>query len=342
MDFIIGVTWSRGAVSQHFIALGRELSARGHTVTIVTDNHRRVEDPDLEVLAWPSGRPTRLRDARFLLRFVQKRKPDCFIANFSTVNVMTVIGYLRNVPRRIVWYHTLLNALPDSRKWHVYRRRVVLRLATHVIPVSEAAKADVVVNYGISPHRCSVHHLSLSDPGVMTHARDRFLCVGRLHESKGQDVLIRALAHAPGVQVDFIGPGDSRSLRTLAAALGVESRCRFVGLMEGASVVRAMGNGLATVIPSRIDNRPMVAIESLAAGTPLVASRVGGIPEIFRDGIDGYLVTPDDPDELAAKLTGISAAKAEAMGAAGRDYFLEHYEQSKVVATHADWLENLP
>ena len=85
----------------------------------------------------------------------------------------------------------------------------------------------------------------------------------------------------------------------------------------------------------------MVAIESLAAGTPLVASRVGGIAEIFRDGIDGYLVTPDDPDELAAKLTEISAAKTEAMGAAARDYLLEHYEQSKVVATHADWLENL-
>ena len=107
-----------------------------------------------------------------------------------------------------------------------------MRLATHVIPVSEAAKADVVVNYGISPHRCSVHHLSLSDPGVMTHARDRFLCVGRLHEVKGQDVLIRALAHAPGVQVDFIGPGDSRSLRALAAALwcGIQMQvCRSYG-----------------------------------------------------------------------------------------------------------------
>ena len=175
----------------------------------------------------------------------------------------------------------------------------------------------------------------------MTHARDRFLCVGRLHNMKGQDVLVRAVARAPGVQVDFIGPGDSRSLIALARTLGVESRCRFIGLMDHAAVVRAMGDALATVIPSRIDNRPMVAIESLAAGTPVLASRVGGIPEIFRDGIDGFLVKPDDPDEIAAKLIEMSAAKAEAMGAAARQYFLEHYEQNKVVTTCANWLEEL-
>jgi glycosyltransferase involved in cell wall biosynthesis len=326
----------------HFIALGRELVRRSHTVFFLTDNRRTADDPDMEVLAWPSGRPTRPVDAVFLAKLIRKRRPDCLLANFGSVNVMTIVGWAMQVPHRIVWHHTLTSQIPEAAKWKIRRRRVVLRRATHLVPVSMAATEDLVDVFGVPARKCSVHPYSLAVPLVQRSRKPKgFLCPSRFHESKGQDVLIRAVARLPHTTVDFVGPGDATPFYELAKSLGVESRCKFLGSESHDSILERMAGSLATVVPSRSDARPIVVMESLAVGTPVIASRAGGIPEIFRDSIHGNLVPPEDPDSLAQALSMMTPERSHQLGAAAKDYFSEHYEQGTVVTKLADWLENL-
>lgn len=326
----------------HFIALGRELVRRSHRVSFLTDNRQTADDPDIEVLAWPSGRPTRPVDAVFLAKLIRKRRPDYLLANFGSDNVMTMVGWMMHVPHRIVWHHTLTSQIPEAAAWKIGRKRVVLRRATHLVPVSRAATEDLADVFGVPAHKCSVHPYSLVVPVVQRSREPRgFLCPSRYHETKGQDVLIRAVARLARTTVDFVGPGDATPYRELAKSLGVQSRCNFFGVESHDSILERMAERLATVVPSRSDARPIVVMESLAVGTPVIASRAGGISEIFRDGIDGELVPPDDPVNLARALSKMTPERSHLLGAAARDYFAEHYEQGLVVTTLADWLESL-
>lgn len=177
---------------------------------------------------------------------------------------------------------------------------------------------------------------------------DTIICAARLSESKGQDVLISALALGQGllasINAEFLGEGQMvESLRRLAREKGVASRCHFVGRVSHEEVLARMSRAKVTVVPSRREAFGLVNIESMAVGTPLVASRVDGIPEIVRDGVDGYLVPSDDPKALAEKLGLILKDQSlrTKLGRNGRQHFLEDYEESLVVKTQVDWLEKL-
>jgi glycosyltransferase involved in cell wall biosynthesis len=176
----------------------------------------------------------------------------------------------------------------------------------------------------------------------------RLVCVGRFFPSKGQDVLIRALAiitHThPAVSLELIGEGpEQQACQNLARTLGLEQRCHFLGAIQHDEVLRHMASAVATVVPSRSEAFGLVNIESMAVGTPVVASAVGGITEIVRDGQDGFLVPPDAPELLAERLSQMLAKPklALVMGANARQRFLSLFEQQRAVAEQADWLENI-
>jgi glycosyltransferase involved in cell wall biosynthesis len=99
----------------------------------------------------------------------------------------------------------------------------------------------------------------------------------------------------------------------------------------------------ATVVPSRSEGFGLVNIESLAVGTPVVASSVGGIVEVIRDGVDGFLVPPDNPEEMVEKLLLLlsNAPLRRAMSRNARERFLTTFEQGKVVREQADWFEKI-
>ena len=99
----------------------------------------------------------------------------------------------------------------------------------------------------------------------------------------------------------------------------------------------------ATILPSRSDNCPLVTIESLAVGTPVIGSRVGGIPEVVRDGLDGFLVPPGDPQALAAKLNLILTDHEllRELRANARKGFLSRFEQRGAVRKQSHWLETI-
>ncbi|HZP43034.1 MAG TPA: glycosyltransferase [Candidatus Binatia bacterium] len=153
------------------------------------------------------------------------------------------------------------------------------------------------------------------------HPRPYVLGVGRLEMQKGFDVLIDALARLPRADVDLLLAGDGSrraALEALAGARGVASRVRFLGATDRATTVALFHGAAVVACPSRFEGLPLVCVEALAAGRPVVASCVNGIPELVADGETGLLVPPDDAAALAAALGRLLDAPAAAAALAAR------------------------
>jgi glycosyltransferase involved in cell wall biosynthesis len=142
-------------------------------------------------------------------------------------------------------------------------------------------------------------------------AEPRLLFVGRLEAVKGVDILLRAFArihHAhPEARLSIIGDGERRSdLEQLADDLGTAGSVRFHGWTAEAEVRAALAASTALVIPSVWpENLPTVALEAIGVGRPIVASRVGGMPELIDEGRTGFLTRPYDVGELASALDAL-------------------------------------
>ena len=138
----------------------------------------------------------------------------------------------------------------------------------------------------------------------------RAISVGSLVEIKGHRVLITALARLRDrgrpMMLDVIGGGPLRpELEALARDLGVDDLVRFHGEVSRADVAAALRHADVFVLPSLWENLPCAALEALSAGLPVVATRVGGVPEVIGPG-HGILVEPASPDALAAGLAELT------------------------------------
>jgi len=360
--FFIAASWGEAAIPQHFKALAHELVGRGHRVVYLPHGLQvSIDEGDFIVQSFPSSRPTKPRDFVFLYRLIRQYHPDCLIANFGAGNVMTLVGWLTRVPNRVDWYHTLsTQVLADSpyspwKNWLLLKRKqFVYRFATQIIANSVAAVEDVQHVYRIPARKCHVFYNTLADPlpevfqSASADTQPKITCVGRLWPTKGQDTLIRAIALLKNsgldVPVEFVGDGPLRQeYERLAQQLGVADRCTFVGKVPHDEVLARMAASTVCVVPSCSEAFGLVNIEAMAVGTPVVASRVGGIVEIVREGQDGFLVPPDDPQALANRLYLIlsdPALRAQ-MGQNARQHFLDRFEQRANIVKQADWFEAL-
>lgn len=147
--------------------------------------------------------------------------------------------------------------------------------------------------------------------------------VSRLRHEKGVDLLVRAAillraTHPVRLVIVGAGPEEAR-LRVLAAPLG--EAVHFVGHQEDLSVWYSLLD--IVVIPSRKEALPRVALEAMAAARPIIASRIGGLPEAVNEGVTGLLVEPEDAEALASAMRGLMADPEGALrlARAGRERF---------------------
>jgi glycosyltransferase involved in cell wall biosynthesis len=178
---------------------------------------------------------------------------------------------------------------------------------------------------------------------------DFVLALGRLVHQKGFDVLLRAYALAaaePGFAYNLViagGGTEMASLSALARELGIARRVRLVGPMDRAAVIDLVKRCAFVTVPSRLEPFGLVNLEAMAAGKAVLATRVGGIPEVVSDGRTGLLVAPDDPTALAREMLRLArdAALRDELGAAGRRAAVAwSWERaaSAYLATYADAL----
>ncbi|HEV7258705.1 MAG TPA: glycosyltransferase [Bosea sp. (in: a-proteobacteria)] len=162
----------------------------------------------------------------------------------------------------------------------------------------------------------------------------RLVTVGRLSEQKGHMVLLQALATLARAGVPFkltvVGDGPLRSqLEQRIRQLGLEQQVELVGWMSNAEVRAAIGEARALVLPSFAEGLPVVLMEALALGRPVVTTYIAGIPELVEDKTCGWLVPAGSVDQLADAIRQCLDAPdtlIRTMGSAGRKRVLEQHD----------------
>jgi glycosyltransferase involved in cell wall biosynthesis len=242
---------------------------------------------------------------------------------FATACGMFMHGHIFSRPRGT--YDARLTA------WYRWLAPVCYRETDLVLALSPAQKA-LAEAAGAPPERVIVspNGIQPEDLGLAAQEVARFrarpreagpirlLYVGRLAVEKGVDVLLEAFARVvddgPDLRLSIAGDGPQRrSLESLCARLGIARRVRFLGTVARASLGSVYLQADVLCVPSRDEPLGNVVLEGMVAGCLVVASRIGGIPSMVRDGIDGVLVDPASPEALAHALRA-AAADPERMG----------------------------
>lgn len=357
--FFISGSWSKNANRERLESLANALVDLGHQVVIIVD-HKKTKlinkSSNPSIFTWPSYRPTKLKDAIFLWKLVRLYKPDCMISQFGSENVMLLIGWLLGVPNRLTRYETISrfnqansNLTNLQSFWFRFRKCLLLRLVTIHLANSQSAGKDLMEVYKIRPEKIKVFYNYLSDPLLKIEsstqfASKRIICVGRILKPKGQDVLIRALALVPHdlqLEVEFVGDGTFlKEVQELAESLGVKDQCVFSGVLGHDQVFNRFAQAAVSVVPSLDEAFGFVCIESLAVGTPVIGSNVGGIKEIIRDTKDGFLFEPGNPQALADKIKLFFGPETDqsSMRVNARQRFISNFEQKILLRDQTNWL----
>lgn len=172
-------------------------------------------------------------------------------------------------------------------------------------------------------------------PGKECAAPPVILFVGRVEKRKGADVLLRAavriLTQYPDCNFVFAGRvcDDVKDL-----IVEMPPRVRFLGVQPRAELVEWYQRASIFVAPSLWDNSPNTIYEAMACGTPVIASRVGGIPELVEDGVTGQLVPPSDSGVLADAIICLlkDNVRRERMGKQSRDKAVSQYSLGKIAS----------
>jgi glycosyltransferase involved in cell wall biosynthesis len=195
-------------------------------------------------------------------------------------------------------------------------RNAALRRARRVL-VPSAYLRDVALGWGVEPERLTVvPNPAPVLPSLPSREEARaalgvdgvtLATAGRLTRQKALGDALAALARVDGAGLVVAGDGPQRAvLEQNAQELGVSDRVRFLGALPRDEVLRVFRAADAALLTSAWENLPHSVLEALAVGTPVVATAVGGVPEVVRDGENGLLVAPGDVDGLADAIRRVS------------------------------------
>lgn len=229
---------------------------------------------------------------------------------------------------------------------------MVYQCATHIIHVSKFEQDDFLNTFHASRKVHHVFYNGKKDLAVNTPAAELkksiVICIGRLDYSKGQDIIIKAFRqvvnHMPDAILILVGEGKFRPQNmSLVSELKLENSVKFYGRINPDEVINLLNRSKVSVLPSRMDNCPLAIIESLSAGVPVIASRVGGIPEILLDGITGYLIESEDYERFASQIIKVLEDPDLQMRLSknAKEDFLERFEINRVIEEQVEWLENI-
>ncbi|NIA22248.1 MAG: glycosyltransferase [Anaerolineaceae bacterium] len=239
----------------------------------------------------------------------------------------------------------------DPRRWALHLLRIAARKARVVTAVSEAVRGHLLDRGFASdrvltlPNGIEVEAIAAGRPiergrlGLPKDAR-LLLFVGRLTRQKGLDILLRAFstiaAEQPQVHLLVAGDGEQgRELEHLSKWLGLAERVHFLGRRD--DVAGLLKTAEVCVLPSRWEGLSLVLLEAMAAGRPVIATRVEGSREVLTDGCTGLLVEPESPAALAEALRRLlgDADLAARLGPAARKRVAGEFTAQAMAARYA-------
>lgn len=297
------------------------------------------------------------RWVKHIVCLVRSRHVELIHAHEFTANVYGVLaGRLAGIP-------VVATVHGKNYYWECLRRRMAYRLVARfgrMVAVSKDLKEFLIRHVNIPDDRIFVIYngivaktaeaatgevVALSTLGLDKHTR--VICsVGSLYPVKGHEYLIRALPKIvriyPNLVLVLIGRGEQETvLRQLSKALGVQEHIRFLGFRSDVATILT---GIEIfVLPSLSEGLSIALLEAMAAGKPIVASRVGGNPEVVVDGKTGFLVDSRDPKALAERIVELlnDSKKSKELGESGRERVQNCFTIDKMVDSYGALYESM-
>ena len=349
-------TLTRAGAEEHVLTLLQGLDRsrfRPHLICTpeVAEKIQADVPPDVDPIPIRLRKPTDGAAALSVARILRERRIDVLHSHlFYSSLFASPVGKLCRVPLVVETPHVRERWRRGLKSGFVVDR-LVGRFVDQYIAVSEANRRYLIEEKGLPPQNivvihngCDVERFNPHHPvprGLRQSLRlpddDPLLVViGRLEPQKGHQVLFEALpsihAEFPRTRVVCVGDGALRAeLERRVADAGLADSVRFVGQQGNVEDWFALAD--LTVLPSFYEGLPLAAIESLAAGRPVVATAGDGTPEIVVDGATGLTVPPGDPRALARAICQLLSdpGRREKFALAGREWVLERFRKDRQV-----------
>jgi glycosyltransferase involved in cell wall biosynthesis len=291
-----------------------------------------------------------------LFSLMRRQRFSAVLAFTHHSNLLTLpLAWLAGIPVRVASHHGRILGFP---RWQERLHAWVINsgIATCLAAVSEQVRLESIEE-GVRPAKIRVIPNGVSLTTVkkteIQHLRrgagvppKGYLIVsaGRLWPEKGHIHLVRAMPavveQLPRTVLAIAGDGVLRSeLEAEARALGVADHIRFLGVRSDVRYWFAAAD--LFVLPSNSEGMPMALLEAMGMGAPVVATRVGGVPELVRDGETGRLVPPQNPSALAEVMVSLLRNKSERIRLAqnGQTYVMRYYSVERMYERYARLLD---
>jgi len=311
-----------GGPATHGPDFARFLLERGHAVQVVTMADATVTDRPCPVETVSRHRPFPIRYSELAGRAARLARQSDVVyatATYAAAAAATaaarrpLVAKLVSDPafERAQRYGLFRGGLeefqtaPGAALAALRRARTLALSRARTIVVPSAYLAGIARGFVVDPARILV--VPNPAPHVTPSARpprpNTFVFAGRLARPKALGTAIDAFARVPAAQLVVVGDGPERSaLEQRAHAAGLDGRITFLGAQPRTKVLEELGSAWASVLSSDWENLPHAAVESLAVGTPVVATSVGGVPEVVHDSVNGLLVTPGSVEAFASAV----------------------------------------
>lgn len=344
-----------GTAENHIVAFAREAARRGHEFTLFSWGpvHRAVrlgiEEAGGEIQPLERVRDRPIRAARRL-----SKEFDVIELNLVSPRSRIAIATYLAWPCRILFVDRVSGPIPGSvptqSKLESLVDRFTLARVSSVAGITDYVRRRAQARYRLSEAQtCTIYHGVDTDrfhPPVGGRAHGevlRIAVVANLIPEKGIHVLLEALASLRDIpwRLAIAGDGpESAKLQELARQLGLDSRVEFLGLQD--DIPALLQRSDVMVHPALWEEAlGNTILEGLATGCVVIASRVGGIPELINDGVTGILVPPGQSGALAdaLRLVHMDRELRARIQAAARSHATTHFSLEASVARHLDWCE---
>lgn len=272
------------------------------------------------------------RDARALLKFAQTAsaviaefKPDIVHLHSSFAGALRLLGSARRSGARVIYcphgWAFGMEVSQAKKQLYAAIERGLARATDAIVAVSQD-EHDLAMRFGIPREKTRVVRNGIAwaplpdrEPRV---GPLRLGFIGRHDRQKGLDILLETISRVqlPDVHFEIVGSGILQKGAEEGAAA---SNVTYHGWMTRADTLSLLNSLDALVMPSRWDAAPIVAIEAMRSGVPVIASNRGGLPEIVQHGVGGYIFDLDDPEALGLLLRGLRREDLTRLGMSARD-----------------------
>ena len=320
-----------GGPASHAPELAEFLLGRGHSVEVVTTADAPPAKQQYEIRWVDRAAPAGVRHAR-VAAWIRERASHSDVVYATSMLGRAVLG--STLARRPVVVKLVADeAYERARRWGLFegnldafqrfggglrvralrqaRDRALRRVAHLVCPSGYVAA--LAVSWGVPLERVTVlPNAAPALPSLPDREEARaqldvegplLAFAGRITKQKALEVALDALGRVDGVALAIAGDGpDLPDIRRRVAELGLGGRVRFLGPLNRDGVLTLFRAADASLLTSSWENFPHTVVEALAVGTPVIATRVGGVPELVHDGENGLLIPSGDLDGLAAAV----------------------------------------